>query len=156
MQRANVLRGEFEYDADDPGGYRSGVARVGQIAGGKANIVKLFELPTGQSICPYHYEYEEEWLLILEGNELVLRRPGGEEPLARGDLVCFPAGPDGAHKVTNHGESVALVLMFSGAPDVAVAVYPDSDKIGVWTTEKTDELMLRRADGSVDYWDGER
>jgi hypothetical protein len=36
-----------------------------------------------------------------------------------------------------------------------VAVYPDSDKIGVWTGRKEDQLMLRRSDGSVDYYDGE-
>jgi len=47
-------------------------------------------------------------------------------------------------------------MMFSRASELAVAVYPDSDKIGVWTGEDADELMLRRADGSVDYWDGER
>jgi uncharacterized cupin superfamily protein len=155
MKPANVFHAEFEYDADDPGGYRSGVTRVGRIAGGKANAVKLFEVPAGQSVCPYHYEYDEEWLLVLEG-ELVLRQPGGEESLARGDLVCFPAGPEGAHKVTNSAEAVALVMMFSRASELAVAVYPDSDKIGVWTGEDADELMVRRVDGSVDYWDGER
>jgi uncharacterized cupin superfamily protein len=155
MKPANVFHAAFEYDADDPVGYRSGVTRVGRIAGGKANTVKLFEVPPGQSICPYHYEYDEEWLLVLEG-ELVLRQPGGEESLARGDLVCFPAGPEGAHKVTNSAEAVALVMMFSRASELAVAVYPDSDKIGVWTGEDADELMVRRVDGSVDYWDGER
>ena len=38
----------------------------------------------------------------------------------------------------------------------AVAVYPDSDKIGVWPGNSEDNVMLRRADGAVDYWDGER
>jgi hypothetical protein len=34
--------------------------------------------------------------------------------------------------------------------------YPDSDKIGVWPGNDPDNVMLRRADGDVDYWDGER
>jgi hypothetical protein len=37
-----------------------------------------------------------------------------------------------------------------------VAVYPDSQKIGVWPGNAEDNVMLHRADGSVDYWDGER
>jgi hypothetical protein len=47
---------EFEYDASDPDGYRAGVSNVSRLAGGRANHVKLFEIPVGQSICPYHYE----------------------------------------------------------------------------------------------------
>jgi uncharacterized cupin superfamily protein len=155
MDRANIFRAEFEYDADDPDGYRSGVAHVGRIAGGKANVVKLFELPPGQSVCPYHYEYVEEWLLVLDG-EIVLRLPEGEASLSRGDVICFPAGPEGAHKVTNQADRAASVVMFSSSSEPAVAVYPDSDKIGVWTGNKADELMVRRGDGAVDYWEGER
>jgi uncharacterized cupin superfamily protein len=65
-------------------------------------------------------------------------------------------GADGAHKVFNRGEQTARVLMLSSAREPAVAVYPDSDKIGVWPGDSGDELMLRRADGRVDYYDGER
>jgi hypothetical protein len=47
-------------------------------------------------------------------------------------------------------------MMFSSAREPAVAVYPDSDKIGVWPGNPDDEVMLRRADGAVEYYDGER
>jgi uncharacterized cupin superfamily protein len=155
MSSANVFTAEFEYDDSDPDGYRAGVARVSQLAGGKDNVVKAFEIPPGQSICPYHYEYEEEWLLVLDG-EITLRDPAGERTLQRGDLVCFPPGPDGAHKVTNHTERSTLTMMWSSAREPSVAVYPDSDKVGVWPGRGADGLMLRRADGAVDYFDGER
>jgi uncharacterized cupin superfamily protein len=155
MDPVNVLSTEFEYDGEDPDGYRSGVSAVGKAAGGVANTVKVYELPPGQSSCPYHYEYEEEWLLMLDG-VAVLRTPDGERELERGDLVCFPVGPGGAHKLTNRGEAPARVMMFSSSREPAVAVYPDSDKIGVWPGEKSDSLMLKRADGGVDYWEGER
>jgi hypothetical protein len=36
----------------------------------------------------------------------------------------------------------------------AVAVYPDSDKLGVWPDGEGDKLIVRR-DSAVDYWDGE-
>ncbi len=47
------------------------------------------------------------------------------------------------------------LLMFSSSHEPAVAVYPDSDKIGVWVPGGADNLMLRRADGHVPYYDGE-
>jgi uncharacterized cupin superfamily protein len=58
--------------------------------------------------------------------------------------------------VTNDGTSAARVMMFSSAREPAVAVYPDSDKIGVWPGNEDDQVMLRRSDGQVGYWDGER
>jgi uncharacterized cupin superfamily protein len=155
MRRANVFSAKCDYEETDPEGYGSGAARVGEAVGGAALAVKVYELPAGQSICPYHYEYEEEWLLVLEG-DVEVRTPEGEETLTRGEIVCFPPGPQGAHKTTNRGETMARIAMFSSASEPAVAVYPDSDKIGVWPGNAADEVMLRRADGGVDYWDGER
>ena len=141
-------------DGDEPDGYLAGAAGVGAAAGGEALAVKVFELPAGQSVCPYHYEYEEEWLVVLVGSVSV-RTPDGEKKLTRGEIVCFPAGPQGAHKVANHDEALARIMMFSSARKPSVAVYPDSDKIGVWPGNPCDEVMLRRGDGAVGYWDGE-
>jgi uncharacterized cupin superfamily protein len=154
MRRANLFDAEFEYDDADPEGYRAGIARVGKLAGGEALAVKLFEIPAGESLCPYHYEYEEEWLVVLEG-AVTVRGPDGEHQLRAGDTVCFPPGPDGAHKVTTSSGATARVLMFSSAREPSVAVYPDSDKIGLWPGNADDHVMLRRSDGNVDYYDGE-
>jgi len=154
MQRANIFSAEFDYDDDDPAGFRSGVTNVGKAAGGTDLVVKLFELPPGESLCPYHYEYEEEWLVVLAGGVRV-RTPDGEHDLADGDVVQFAKGPDGAHRVTAGPDDTARVLMFSSARTPAVAVYPDSDKIGVWPGNEADDVMLRRDDGNRDYWDGE-
>lgn len=154
MARPNVFTSEFEYDGEDPDGYRAGMARVGQQAGGEELAVKLFEIPPGQSLCPYHYEYVEEWLIVLDGAP-TLRVPDGEQRLERGDVACFPTGPDGAHKVSNAGSEPARILMFSSAAEPAVAVYPDSDKIGVWPPNREDKVMLRREDGQRDYYDRE-
>jgi hypothetical protein len=46
--------------------------------------------------------------------------------------------------------------MFSSSRRPAVAVYPDSDKIGVVPPKRDDRAMLRREDGRRDYWDRER
>jgi uncharacterized cupin superfamily protein len=155
MSDPNIYSSQFEYDDADPAGYRGGIARVGKEAGGRELAVKLFELPPGESLCPYHYEYVEEWLIVLEG-AVRLRAPGGERDLERGAVVCFPIGPAGAHKVTNNGSEAARFLMFSSAREPSVAVYPDSDKMGVWAGSPEDEIMVRRSEAHLDYYDGER
>ena len=155
MSDANIFSAQFQYDDADPDGYRGGAARLTELLGATELAVNLFELPSGESLCPYHYEYVEEWLILLEG-ALRLRGPEGERELERGTTVCFPAGPAGAHKVTNHGPEPARFLMFSSARVPAVAVYPDSDKIGVWPGgAEEDNILVRRADAHLNYYDGE-
>jgi uncharacterized cupin superfamily protein len=149
-----VFDAKIAYDAEDPEGYRGGGIRIGPFVGAAKLGATLYELPAGQGIAPYHYEYgNEEWLIVLAGCP-VLRHSQGEDELAPGDVVCFPVGPDGAHKVTNRTNEVVRVLMLSTQEEPAVVVYPDSDKIGVWTGEERDDLLVRR-ESRVDYWDGE-
>ena len=115
---------------------------VAAAVGSKALLMFVYDLPPGTTSAPYHYEYEEEWLLIVEG-EVVVRAPDAEHTLRRGDLVCFPAGPEGAHQVTNKSDAPARTLLFSRAVTPAVSVYPDSDKIGVWTDDENDLVFKR-------------
>ena len=86
---------------------------------------------------------------MLEGRP-ELRTPEGEEELEPGDLVCFPAGPDGAHKVDEPPGEPARIVILSTKNEPAIAVYPDSNKIGVWPPGK-----LFRLGDAVDYWEGE-
>ena len=44
--------------------------------------------------------------------------------------------------------------MFSTRAEVAVAVYPDSGKIGIFTGNREDDVMVRKS-SNVDYYDGE-
>jgi uncharacterized cupin superfamily protein len=154
--RLNLHTPEFTYDDEDPPGYRGGAMMISKALGAKETSLRLFELPPGESLCPYHYEYVEEWLLLHSG-ELDLRTPAGTERLASGAVACFPAGPDGAHKVTTPDEQTepSRFVMFSSTREPSVAVYPDGDKIGVWVPGGADNVMLRRESGSVPYYDGE-
>src|SRR5436305_3137720 len=125
---------------------------VSQAVGSQATTMYVYDLEPGRSSSPYHYEYEEEWLLVLDGT-VVVRVPDGEETLERGDLVCFSAGPAGAHKIMNRGDSTARLMMFSSARVPAVSVYPDSDKIGVFPAEGDDFFFKRGT--AVEWSDGE-
>ena len=126
---------------------------VAQRLGSTASLMFIYDLDPGTSSSPYHYEYEEEWLLVVDGT-LVLRAPEGEHTLQRGDLVRFPAGPEGAHKVMNRSDAPARTLMFSSSRVPAVSVYPDSDKIGVWSGNEPDQLIFKRAT-AVPWSEGE-
>jgi uncharacterized cupin superfamily protein len=78
--------------------------------GPQETAIKLFEIPPGESVCPYHYEYVEEWLLVVDG-DVAVRTPHGEELARAGVLARFPSGRDGAHKLTNRAERPARVIM---------------------------------------------
>ena len=156
MSRPNAFTAEFNYEDEkpEPPGYACAEVPYGKVVGGKDLIVRLFELPPGQRLCPYHYEYVEEWLIVMVG-EVTVRTPSGVERLAAGEVMCFPAGAEGAHKVYNDSGQPARIVMFSQDATPAVAVYPDSDKVGVWGSDG-DKWMLRGADSHLDYYDGEK
>lgn len=117
---------------------------LGSLAGSSETAAYLYDLAPGEASCPYHYEYVEEWLLVVAGDALI-RTPDGERPLRAGQLVRFPAGPGGAHKISNRGEVPCRILMFSAQQEPAVSVYPDSDKIGVWAGgDGNDDLVFVR------------
>ena len=154
MRRANIEEPEFEYDPGDPEGFRAGMFRPGPDLGASMLGASVYELPPGQALCPYHYEYgDEEWLVVLRGTATV-RTPEGEERLGPWDVTCFPEGPSGAHQVRNASEDTIRVLMFSTRNAPAAAVYPDSDKIAIFTGNREDDVMVRRS-SAVDYYDGE-
>lgn len=155
MKRINIAAPQFEYDGEDPEGFRSGMARLGKlVAGPEESGISVYELPPGQALCPYHYEVgEEEWLLVLEGNP-TLRHPDGSDRLEPWDVVFFEKGAAGAHGIGNESEQTVRVLMFSTVVIPTATVYPDSDKVGVWTGDPEADVIVRR-DSRVDYFDGE-
>jgi uncharacterized cupin superfamily protein len=116
---------------------------VARELGSAATAMYIYDVPPAESSCPYHYEYEEEWLLVVDGR-VVLRTPDGERTLERGDLVRFPPGPAGAHQVTNRSDEPARTLLFSSSRVPAVSVYPDSNKIGVWPGDEANDLVFLR------------
>ena len=132
---------------------REGRIDLGRAVGTTETAMFIYDPDPGESSSPYHYEYVEEWLLVVDGT-IVLRTPEGEQTLERGDLVCFPPGPAGAHKVMNRSDARARTLVWSSARVPAVSVYPDSNKIGVWPGDEENDLIFRR-DTAVPWADGE-
>ena len=153
MSRVNIANPNFIYDPEDPEGFRAGMYRLGPEVGAERTGTTVYDLPPGELLCPYHYEYgEEEWLLVLSGRPFV-RTPDGTEELKPMDVVFFKRGAEGAHQVGNRTDEPARVLMWSDVVWPTGTAYPDSDKVGLWLAPG-DSLLVERSSG-VDYYRGE-
>lgn len=150
MNRFNVLTGELDHQSAREGYRWRGARGVGARLGAERIGASIFELEDGELSFPYHFHHGvEEWIYVIAGSPR-LRTPGGERVLRTGDLVSFPAGPEGAHTVRGPGR----VMMLSANQEPSISVYPDSDKLGTRPADDGDRLNFRRTD-AVDYWEGE-
>lgn len=68
--------------------------------------------------------------------------------------MLFPERPEGAHQVINQTDEPIRVLSLSTKNRPGVAVYPDSDKVGVFPGEPEDRALFLRG-SAIDYFEGE-
>ena len=132
-----------------------GCTRRKFVARGEAvsTLVSVYEIAPGKAAYPYHYHLKDEETFCILSGEVLLRTPEGERPVHAGELLFFPAGSEGAHKLTNTSQTEMLVYIdFDVIHDLDVAVYPDSGKIGVWGK---DVNRVYPMDADVDYYHGE-
>jgi uncharacterized cupin superfamily protein len=154
MRRINIAKVEPGEARPAPDGFRSRNRRLGRELGAVATGGTVYDLEPGQAVCPYHYEHgEEEWLLVVSGAPSV-RTPEGTERLEPNDVVFFQPGPEGAHQIRNDSDAPARVLMWSNVVYPTSTVYPDSDKIGVWTGDESEDILVPRS-ARVNYFEGE-
>ena len=92
-------------------------------------------------------------LYIIDGAYRYTFANGETRMVNAGDLLFFPAGESGAHKLTNASDCEPLVYIdFDTIADPNVCVYPDSNKIGVYGK---DLRKIYRLEDNVDYYDRE-
>lgn len=116
-------------------------------------VASVYEIPPGKSAYPYHYHHKNEETFYILSGEGLLKTPEGERKVKAGELLFFPTGPEGAHKITNTSDAEMLVYLdFDVVHDIDIAVYPDSDKIGIWG-KGINKIYPEGAD--VDYYHGE-
>ena len=122
---------------------------------GEANqtLVSVYEIPPGMAAYPYHFHHNNEETFYILSGDGILKTPEGERNVSAGDLLFFPTGPEGAHKLTNRSESEILrYIDFDVVHEVDICEYPDSDKIGIWGMG-INKLYPKSSD--VDYYHGE-
>jgi uncharacterized cupin superfamily protein len=157
---ANVFDPEWADDPNgNPPGYERRGAQVGKQAGAERLGACIYEVPPGNSTCPYHWHAANEEMLIVLRGQPTLRTPEGERELTEGEVVAFPIGERGAHTVSNKSEAPARFLIVSEMNEPEVCVYPDSNKVMAREqapgTPATGLRALFRLDDAVDYWHGE-
>jgi uncharacterized cupin superfamily protein len=160
MARVNVFDPDWEpRDPDDPAPFTARGAWIGRPAGARELGASLYELRSGEAICPFHLHHANEEMIIVLAGRPTLRTFDGERELETGEVVACPRGRAGAHRVDNHGDEVARVLIVSTMNAPEVAEYPDSGKILARSNldPKSDDWLRKifRADSGVDYFDGE-
>lgn len=157
----------FAPDWDEPRGstpapFTKRGASVARKAGAERLGASVYELAPGEATFPFHYHHGNEELLIVLAGRPTLRAAEETRELETGEVVAFPVGPEGAHRVDNLSDEPVRVLLISTMRAPEVLVYPDSGKIGarskVGPPGPDEPAPIRqnfRAGDSVDYWDGE-
>jgi uncharacterized cupin superfamily protein/glyoxylase-like metal-dependent hydrolase (beta-lactamase superfamily II) len=147
---------EVEYRVFRPDPYACQDGEVGLLIGARKLGYRLAHIPPGKAYCPLHWHLRaEEFFYVIEGTPKI-RTLDGTIACRAGDFIAFPTGEPGAHQVLNDGDAPALVLlagMETQAVELEACFYPDSDKVGMWTS--AGRLRLLRASPQVDYYDGE-
>lgn len=137
-------------------------ARLGGQAGSEQLGASLFELEPGAASFPLHLHHANEELLIVTAGRPTLRTLEGQRELGPGDVVAFPTGRKGAHRIDNRSDKPARVLIVSTMIAPELSEYPDSGKAYArsWAPgadphpEKAE--LIARPDQNLDYMEGER
>ena len=101
MKTFNLFNGDTDEVPPGAPGHPGRAARVGSKLGAERLGMSVYEIPPGEAIGLYHFEWtDEEWLIVLDGQPTI-RTPEGERVLEPGEATCFLAGPEGLHQVRN-------------------------------------------------------
>lgn len=134
--------------------------QLGAATGAQQLGVSHVELPPGARGWPFHcHAANEEGIFVLAGRGRV-RLGDGEIEVRAGDYVALPAGLEGAHQTFNDSDAPLRYLCFSTMVPTDIAIYPDSNKIGLFGGGAPGAKGARFLEGflkleRVDYYDGE-
>jgi uncharacterized cupin superfamily protein len=115
--------GEQEEDWSGGGGRSKRLVGRGQELG-----ASLYELGRGNFMIYHAHHGSEELLLVLRGRP-TLRTPEGERRLEEGEVVHFPAGPEGAHGIRNDTDDVVRYVVAGIRVSPEIVEYPDLKQV---------------------------
>lgn len=160
MSRPSVTQPRWDADQDQ-GPFRWRRSRLGTQAGARELGASVFEVAPGASTFPLHVHYANEEILVVLRGRPTLRTIAGERQLEEGDLLCFPAGRDGAHRIDNRTDDPARILVVSTMIGPDVVEHVDSQKVyarsfapGADRPDDAVEVMVKRED-SRPFFEGE-
>jgi uncharacterized cupin superfamily protein len=120
--------------------------------------ISIDTLAPGMRGCPYHFHYAQEEAFVVLSGHGTLRVAGEMLPVAAGDTIFIPPGPDYPHQLINTSEAPLEYLSISTKDSPEVVEYPDSGKYLATASRDGDPNgfgRMHRAQDDLDYWDGE-
>ncbi len=90
----------------------------------------LYELGRGNFMIFHFHHGSEELLIVLRGRP-TLRTGAGERQLEEGEVVHFPAGPDGAHEIRNDSGEPERYVVAGTRVSPEIVEYPNLKKVTV-------------------------
>lgn len=157
VRRSEVPVEQINAPEDSPfGGQRQ---RVGAKIGARKLGYSFFSVPPGKAAFPYHtHSGNEEMIYILEG-EGVLRFGEEEVRVETESVIACPPGADFPHQLINTGSSALRYLVVSTMEYPDLSEYPDSNKVGAYSSPAVGPNVGFRAlfvrDRNVNYYEGE-
>lgn len=141
-----VNLGDLEYEKQFEGGVRFATewGDISRRLGGRKLGVGHWIVPPGKASVPYHAHHVNEELVFVLGGEIRVRLNGQVYPLAAGDLVALPPGPDSIHQLLNYSDQPANLILASTMIPREVVDYPDSGKRGIGVAGLTGDVPMTR------------
>ena len=133
--------------------------RVGAQIGARKLGYSFFSVSPGKAAFPYHtHSGNEEMIYILDGQGIL--RFGKEEIAVKaGIVIACPPGADYAHQLINTGTIELRYLVVSTMEYPDLSEYPDSNKVGAYSSPAVGPSVGFRAlyvrDRNVNYYEGE-
>ena len=115
----NVWEGLLD---DRVGGVRR---RVQRRKDGHKLGATVWELDPGSQGIGYHFHHGTEELLIVLRGSPTLRAIDGEFQLHEGEVVHFPPGVEGSHRVSNPTNEIVRYVVVAANVSPDIVEYPD-------------------------------
>lgn len=106
---------------------------VGDATGAELLGATLYELAPGSRWADLHAHFANEEVVVVLAGSPTLHTLGGSRQLATGEVVTFPRGRRGAHRLENESSEPTRVLLLSTMNMPDVVDYPESGRVLVMT-----------------------
>jgi len=121
---------------------------------GNQCTVAIMEIPPQKAAYPYHFHVGITEVFYIISGEGTLKTSDGKHNVSPGDVIVFPPGKAGSHKIKNTSKTEPLrYLDFDTTALADVAFYPDSEKVGLILNGNPTHIFLENSE--VDYYNGE-
>ena len=105
-------------------------------------FVTFYTLMPGKTNYPYHHHSSMEEVYYIISGIGTLKTPSGDKKVVEGDVIVFPANPNGAHQLTNTSDEPLVYIDIDTASASEVVFFPEKGdcRILTATTQKNFSL----------------